>query len=55
MPLLMVLAALLAGLEDLEFSVRGYTWMVLNCVASTSYVLYMRHAMGSVELSRWSM
>ena len=46
---------LMAGFEDLEFSVSGYTWMIANCVATTSYVLYMRHAMASVELSRWAM
>jgi GDP-mannose transporter len=51
----LVLASVLAASEDLEFTHRGYTWSVLNMVASTTYLLYLRHVMKSLQLSKLGM
>lgn len=31
----MTLGAFLAGMNDLEFNLRGYIWMFLNCLATS--------------------
>lgn len=45
-----VAGAVLAGWTDIHFSMEGYVWMLLNCVATASYVLYLRAAV-KLELS----
>ena len=52
---IMVAGAVLAGHEDLQFSFIGYFWMVLNCLFTASYVLYMRYASTNIKLPRFGM
>lgn len=49
--LLMVVAAVMAGLNDLEFSVVGYAWTLANCLSSSGYVLYAQFVMRHTTLS----
>ena len=51
----MVLGAALAGSEDLQFSLLGYTFMGLNCLFTSGYVLYMRYAITNVRLPKFGM
>eukprot|EP01138_Halocafeteria_seosinensis_P003896 gb/GECG01003982.1/.p1 GENE.gb/GECG01003982.1/~~gb/GECG01003982.1/.p1 ORF type:complete len:349 (+),score=14.75 gb/GECG01003982.1/:1-1047(+) len=39
-----VIGAVLAGWTDIHFTVTGYAWMLLNCLMTASYVLYLRAA-----------
>lgn len=48
---LMLVAAFLASVEDLEFSLVGYIWTLLNCLTNTAFVLYMPRAMSKSKLS----
>jgi len=52
---LMVFSALVGGLTDLQFSLRGYIWMFLNCASTAAYVLYLRHAMKNTQLGEFGM
>lgn len=52
---LMTLGAVLAGANDLEFHALGYFWMVLNCLCTAGYVLYMRFASTNIKLPRFGM
>ena len=52
---LMILAALLAGSNDLQFSLIGYIWTFFNCLSATGYVLYMRVAINGMDLDRFTM
>src|SRR5438105_3221777 len=49
--LLMLVAAIMAGLNDLEYSFRGYVWTFANCLASTAFVLYTQSAIAKTNLS----
>lgn len=49
--LIMVVAAVMAGLNDLEFSFVGYMWTLANCVSSSGYVLYAQFVMRHTTLS----
>jgi GDP-mannose transporter len=40
---LMGTGAFLSALHDLEFSVQGYAWMLLNCLCTSGYILYLRY------------
>lgn len=53
--LIMVVGAILAGANDLEFNLYGYVWMAINCVFTASYVLYMRFASTSIKLPKFGM
>jgi len=48
---LMVFAAVLTGMYDLEFDAIGYFWAIVNCVCTASYVLYMPKAMQGANLN----
>ena len=48
--ILMGTGAFLSALNDLEFSVRGYSWMLLNCLATAAYILYLRFVSTSESL-----
>ena len=52
---IMVVGAVLAGANDLEFNFYGYVWMAINCVFTSGYVLYMRYASTSIKLPRFGM
>ncbi|RKP06466.1 GDP-mannose transporter [Thamnocephalis sphaerospora] len=45
---LMVLSSVIGGWNDISFSVDGYVWMALNCMASAMYVLFMRGVIKSM-------
>jgi GDP-mannose transporter len=53
----MVIGALAAAYTDAMFSAEGYLWMSSNCVATASYVLYMRSVTtrDDVDLSKFEM
>lgn len=44
-----------AGWTDIDVSVEGLFWMVLNCCATAGYVLYMKYATKHVKLSKFGM
>eukprot|EP00164_Ancoracysta_twista_P005727 GFYU01007872.1.p1 GENE.GFYU01007872.1~~GFYU01007872.1.p1 ORF type:complete len:394 (-),score=55.86 GFYU01007872.1:245-1426(-) len=53
--LLMVIGSILGAKSDIFFTVHGYFWMMLNCVFSAAYVLYMRLAMKTTKLGEFGM
>eukprot|EP00924_Labyrinthula_sp_SR-Ha-C_P000601 snap_masked-scaffold_27-processed-gene-4.46-mRNA-1 protein AED:0.11 eAED:0.11 QI:0/0/0/1/1/1/2/0/381 len=48
---LMLLAAVLASLQDMEFSLKGYIWTMVNCLCTALFVLYMPKAISKTKLS----
>lgn len=50
---LMLFGSIVAALNDLEFTALGYLWMIVNCVVSAAYVLYIRAAMKGTKLSEF--
>lgn len=53
--LTMTLGAVLAGMNDLEFSWVGYMWMIINCLFTAAYTLYMRYATSNITLTKFGM
>jgi len=51
--ILMVFGSVVAALNDLEFRLDGYIWMILNVLISAGYVLYMKIAMKGTKLSEF--
>merc|ERR1712224_450163 len=51
----MVVGAIAAAATDVMFSPLGYFWMSMNCVATASYVLYMKSATKNIEISKFGM
>lgn len=51
----MLLGAVAAAWNDMSLSYAGLVWMALNCVSSSGYVLYMKHATDKVKLSKFGM
>jgi GDP-mannose transporter len=51
----MVLGAVLAGANDLQFSLIGYMLMGMNCIFTSGYVLYMRFASTTIKLPKFGM
>lgn len=51
----MTFAAVAAGFNDLEYSIIGYFWMILNCFCTSGYVLYMRYASSNIKLPKFGM
>ena len=49
--LLIVSSSLVGAASDMTFSLPGYTWMVVNCAVSASYILYMRVVIRKVEFA----
>lgn len=49
----MISGAVLAAVNDLEFSLAGYMWQSGNCVATSGYVLYLKHATQSIDMSKF--
>ncbi len=52
---IMILGAVLAAANDITFSAVGYFWMVMNCLCTAGYVLYMKHATQTVRLPKFGM
>ncbi len=53
--ILMTVGAIMAGANDVQFSWVGYFWMVLNCLLTSSYTLYMRYASVNINLPKLGM
>ena len=51
----MTLGAVLAGMNDLEFTWVGYMWMIINCLFTAAYTLYMRYATANITLTKFGM
>ena len=51
----MVVGAVLAASNDITFSFLGYFWMLMNCCCTAGYVLYMKHATKTIQLSKNNM
>lgn len=49
--MLMLGGALMASMNDLEFSKIGYMWTFANCLATTGFVLYAQSAIARTNLS----
>lgn len=52
---IMLSGAVAAAWNDITISFAGFVWMVLNCLACSGYVLYMKHATEHVKLSKFGM
>ena len=50
---MMVVGAAAAAVNDLDFSAQGLAWACANACATATYVLYMRQATRTVDLSRF--
>jgi len=46
---LMILSALVGGATDLSFESTGYTWLVVNCLCTAAYTLYLKGVLKRVE------
>jgi len=51
----MIVGACLATNNDVDFSLAGYCWQGANCVATSAYVLYLKHATKTIPLSKFGM
>jgi GDP-mannose transporter len=51
--IIMVVASVVAGFNDMAFDVNGYMWMIMNTFVTAAYVLYMRYAMRKTRLSEY--
>lgn len=49
----MIFGTILATANDLEFSLAGYCWQMANCVSTSGYVLYLKHATQSIDMSKF--
>lgn len=45
---LIVSSSLLGAYNDITFNALGYFWMIMNCLVSAGYILYMRRAIKTV-------
>jgi len=52
---IMLAGAIAAAGYDISMSLTGFTWMVLNCISTSGYVLYMKHATEKILLSKFGM
>lgn len=51
----MFLGAVAAAQNDIHVTATGLFWMVANCMATSSYVLYMKYATQNIQLSKFGM
>lgn len=47
--------AFAAAKNDIEITAMGLFWMVANCLSTSGYVLYMKYATQSVQLTKFGM
>jgi GDP-mannose transporter len=52
---IMLGGAVAAAWNDISISFLGLFWMLLNCLSTSGYVIYMKHATKTVELSKFGM
>lgn len=51
----MLTGAVAASVNDLNMTATGLAWMGVNCVSTAAYVLYLKHATTSIQLSKFGM
>jgi GDP-mannose transporter len=51
----MLAGAVAAAWNDINITALGLFWMAANCVSTSGYVLYMKHATKHVKLSKFGM
>lgn len=51
----MLAGAIFAAKNDVAFTGIGLLWMIINCVATAGYILYMKFATKTVKLSKFGM
>ena len=51
----MLAGAVAAAWNDINITALGLFWMAANCVSTSGYVLYMKHATQHVKLSKFGM
>lgn len=51
----MLSGAVAAAWNDINITAAGVFWMAANCVSTSGYVLYMKHATQHVKLSKFGM
>jgi GDP-mannose transporter len=47
--------AVIAAWKDISVTPVGLFWMAMNCIATSGYVLYMKHATQSISLTKFGM
>lgn len=52
---IMLSGAVAAAWNDISISFNGLMWMALNCISSSGYVLYMKHATETIKLKKFGM
>lgn len=52
---IMLGGAVIAAWKDITISPIGLFWMAMNCVSTSGYVLYMKHATQSIQLTKFGM
>lgn len=53
--IIMAIGAIFAAINDVEFNLIGYIWMIINCCFTAVYVLYMRYASDYIIMTRFGM
>ena len=51
----MTIGTILSGINDLDYNLLGYTWLIINCSLTSLYILYMRYISTNIKLSRFGM
>ena len=51
----MIGGASLAAINDVSTSGVGLFWMVANCLSTSGYLLYMKHLIQTIEISKFGM
>lgn len=51
----MLAGAMAASVGDSYITFLGFFWMVANCLSTSAYILYMKHATRTVKLSKFGM
>eukprot|EP00531_Pseudo-nitzschia_arenysensis_P015786 CAMPEP_0116136670 /NCGR_PEP_ID=MMETSP0329-20121206/11851_1 /TAXON_ID=697910 /ORGANISM="Pseudo-nitzschia arenysensis, Strain B593" /LENGTH=346 /DNA_ID=CAMNT_0003631559 /DNA_START=184 /DNA_END=1221 /DNA_ORIENTATION=- len=52
---IMLLGAIAAAWNDISITPQGLWWMALNCLTASGYVLYMKRATASINLTKFGM
>ena len=45
----MVISSIMGGYTDIKFHPRGYAWMLVNCLCTAGYALFMKKYIAQVE------
>ncbi|GMI36990.1 hypothetical protein TeGR_g9644, partial [Tetraparma gracilis] len=53
--LVMLAGAAMSSYTSLEFRPLGVFWMLANCLLTSGYILYMKHATQTIKLSKFGM